>query len=340
MIDSKNFRQHVEENERLALSPYAAFSADTKGRERPLEPCPVRTDYIRDRDKIIHCKSFRRLKHKTQVFLSPIGDHYRTRLTHTLEVSQIARTISRGLRLNEDLTEAIAMGHDLGHTPFGHAGEAVLNELLEDEGGFRHNEQSIRVVEKLENDGRGLNLTLEVRDGILHHKKSGAPMTLEGYVVSFADRIAYINHDIDDAIRAGILSADCLPKSCLQLLGHSHGERINTLILDILEHSFMKPRVVMSEEVMEQFEVLREFMFENVYLNDKAKGEEDKGKHLVQQLFRYYLNNVELLPREFLMNLEADGAKRVVADYIACMTDTYAIKDFERLFVPREWSAL
>ena len=340
MIDSKSFRQHVEESERSALSPYAAFSADTKGRERPLTPCPVRTEYIRDRDKIIHCKSFRRLKHKTQVFLSPIGDHYRTRLTHTLEVSQIARTISRGLRLNEDLTEAIALGHDLGHTPFGHAGEAVLDQLLQDEGGFEHNEQSIRVVEKLENDGKGLNLTLEVRDGIRHHKKSGTPMTLEGYVVSYADRIAYINHDIDDAIRAGILSSEDLPKSCLERLGHSHGERINTLILDLLEHSFMQPRITMSEDVLEQFNVLRDFMFENVYLNGRAKGEEDKGKHLVEQLFGYYLNHVELLPPEFLMNLEADGPKRVVADYIACMTDTYAISLFEKLFVPREWSSL
>lgn len=340
MIDSKTFRQHIEDSERMLLSPYAAFSADTQGRERPLQLCPVRTEYIRDRDRIIHCKSFRRLKHKTQVFLSPKGDHYRTRLTHTLEVSQIARTISRGLRLNEDLTEAIAMGHDLGHTPFGHAGEEVLNELLRDEGGFEHNEQSIRVVEKLENDGKGLNLTLEVRDGIRHHKKNGTPMTLEGYVVSYADRIAYINHDIDDAIRAGILSEEDLPKSCIEILGRSHGERINTLILNILEHSFMKPQITMSREVMEQFNVLRDFMFENVYLNGRAKGEEDKGKHLVEQLFGYYLNHVDLLPEEFRMNLEEDGAKRIVADYIACMTDTYAITDFERLFVPREWSCL
>ena len=237
-----------------------------------MKPCPIRTDYIRDRDRIIHCKSFRRLKHKTQVFLSPVGDHYRTRLTHTLEVSQIARTIARGLRLNEDLTEAIALGHDLGHTPFGHAGEEVLNNLMKDEGGFAHNEQSIRVVEKLENDGRGLNLTYEVRDGILNHRRSGTPCTLEGYAVSLADRIAYINHDIDDAIRAGVLSPKDIPESCNKILGDTHGERINTMILDILEQSFGKPEISMSEPVKEQFHILRSFMFDKVYLNPRAKG--------------------------------------------------------------------
>ena len=229
-----DYRRIIEERERQTLSPYAALSAETRGREYPIDPCPVRTEFVRDRDRIIHCKSFRRLKHKTQVFLSPVGDHYRTRLTHTLEVAQIARTIARGLLLNEDLTEAIAMGHDLGHTPFGHSGESVLNRIVP--GGFEHNKQSLRIVEKLEN-GKGLNLTFEVRDGILNHKKSGHPSTLEGVVVSLADRIAYVNHDIDDAVRAGLLSNDILPKSCIEAIGATHGERINTLVLDILQTS-------------------------------------------------------------------------------------------------------
>lgn len=339
-LQSGCFRERIEENEKVLLAPYAAFSAESRGRKVPIEPCPVRTDYVRDRDRIIHCKSFRRLKHKTQVFLSPVGDHYRTRLTHTLEVSQIARTISRGLRLNEDLTEAIALGHDLGHTPFGHAGEAVLNQLLKDEGGFEHNEQSIRVVEKLENNGAGLNLTFEVRDGIRHHKKSGTPATLEGKVVSLADRIAYINHDIDDAVRAGVLAPDDLPESCIKLLGRTHGQRIDRLIIDVLETSFGKPEVNMSEEITAEFAVLRDFMFQKVYLNPKAKGEEEKGMHLMEQLFGYYLKHIDKLPPEFLANLKEDGEKRVVADYIACMTDNYAITDYERLFVPREWSGI
>ena len=238
-----DYRRIIEERERQTLSPYAALSAETRGREYPIDPCPVRTAFVRDRDRIIHCKSFRRLKHKTQVFLSPIGDHYRTRLTHTLEVAQIARTIARGLLLNEDLTEAIAMGHDLGHTPFGHSGESVLNRIVP--GGFEHNKQSLRIVEKLEN-GKGLNLTFEVRDGILNHKKSGHPSTLEGVVVSLADRIAYVNHDIDDAVRAGLLSNDILPKSCIEAIGATHGERINTLVLDILQTSSGKNHVEIS----------------------------------------------------------------------------------------------
>ena len=241
-----DYRRIIEERERQTLSPYAALSAETRGREYPIDPCPVRTAFVRDRDRIIHCKSFRRLKHKTQVFLSPIGDHYRTRLTHTLEVAQIARTIARGLLLNEDLTVAIAMGHDLGHTPFGHSGESVLNRIVP--GGFEHNKQSLRIVEKLEN-GKGLNLTFEVRDGILNHKKSGHPSTLEGVVVSLADRIAYVNHDIDDAVRAGLLSNDILPKSCIEAIGATHGERINTLVLDILQTSSGKNHVEMSGEI-------------------------------------------------------------------------------------------
>lgn len=330
-----NGREYAELLEARTLSPYATLASKSRGRERPVEPCTLRTDFIRDRDRIIHCKSFRRLKHKTQVFLAPQGDHYRTRLTHTLEVSQIARTISRALRLNEDLTEAIAMGHDLGHTPFGHSGEDMLNELLP--GGFEHNEQSLRVVEKLENRGEGLNLTFEVRDGILHHKKNGTPATLEGRIVSFADRIAYINHDIDDSIRAGILSEDDLPKECVEVLGRSHGIRIDTMIRDVVENSVDRPEIAMSEPVMKQFDALRAFMFERVYKNPVAKREESKAKHVIAELYRYYLTHVDELPEEFLVHMEADGKERVTADYIACMTDTYAVRDYERLFVPKSW---
>ncbi len=329
------YRQYTEAWERDRLSPYAVRSEDSKGREIPLDPCDIRTVFQRDRDRIIHCKSFRRLKHKTQVFLSPQGDHYRTRLTHTLEVSQIARTISRALRLNEDLTEAIAMGHDLGHTPFGHAGEAVLDELVP--GGFEHNRQSLRVVEKLEN-GTGLNLTFEVCDGILNHKKSGAPATLEGCVVSLSDRIAYINHDIDDAVRAHVISLDELPKTCVEILGFGHGERINAMIIDVVNTSFLQPYVRMTPQVDEAFNMLRAFMFKHVYLNTAAKREENKAMHVVRTLYNYYLNNIELLPAEFLANVAADGKERVAADWIACMTDRYAVNDYTRLFVPQEWS--
>lgn len=333
MIDD-SFRRHVEELERQTLSRYATLSVNSRGREHELPPCPVRTAFVRDRDRVVHCKSFRRLKHKTQVFLSPAGDHYRTRLTHTLEVSQIARTIARGLRLNEDLTEAIALGHDLGHTPFGHAGESVLNKLVP--GGFEHNVQSLRQVEKLEN-GTGLNLTFEVRDGIVNHKKSGTPATLEGAVVSLADRIAYINHDIDDAVRAGVLHESDLPESSVKVLGDTHGNRINAMILDVLGVSFDKPYVRMSEAVKREFDVLRDFMFEKVYLNPVAKREESKGMHVIEQLYLYYKNHIELLPEEFAKNIADDGEERVAADYIACMTDRYAIEDFKRLFVPMEW---
>ena len=333
MVDD-SFRHYVEELERQTLCKYAMLSVNTRGREYELAPCRVRTAFVRDRDRIIHCKSFRRLKHKTQVFLSPMGDHYRTRLTHTLEVNQIARTIARALRLNEDLTEAIALGHDLGHTPFGHAGEAVLNDLVP--GGFEHNEQSLRQVEKLEN-GTGLNLTFEVRDGILNHKKSGAPCTLEGAVVSLADRIAYINHDIDDAARAGVLNPEELPESCVEVLGGTHGNRINSMILDVLSESFDQPYVRMSEVVSREFDKLRDFMFSHVYLNPVAKREETKGMHVIKQLYLYYASHIELLPDEFKKNISEDGEERVAADYIACMTDRYAIKDYQRLFVPSEW---
>ncbi|MCH5278311.1 MAG: deoxyguanosinetriphosphate triphosphohydrolase [Christensenellaceae bacterium] len=330
----ENYRQIIEQREAETLSPYAQLSSNTRGRVRPLEPCPVRTDFVRDRDRIIHCKSFRRLKHKTQVFLSPVGDHYRTRLTHTLEVSQIARTIARGLLLNEDLTEAIAMGHDLGHTPFGHSGENVLNRLVP--GGFEHNEQSLRVVEKLEN-GVGLNLTYEVRDGILNHKKSGRPCTLEGVVVSLADRIAYINHDIDDAIRANLLKNDELPESCIRVIGATHGERINTLICDVLKNSFGKNEVRMSDEVYAEFNKLRTFLFDNLYYNPIAKAEERKAESVIESLYRHYLAHVDDLPDEFTKYIDEDGAERVAADYIACMTDRYAVRDYKRLFVPEDW---
>ncbi len=328
------YRTHCEEIEAMTLGRFATRSVDTKGREYPLEACPVRTPFVRDRDRIIHCKSFRRLKHKTQVFLSPVGDHYRTRLTHTLEVSQIARTISRALRLNEDLTEAIALGHDIGHTPFGHGGESVLNDLVP--GGFEHNKQSRRVVEKLEN-GVGLNLTFEVRDGIENHKKSSNAATLEGHVVSFADRIAYINHDIDDAIRAGVLSQAQLPKSCVEVLGATHGERINSMILDVLHESYDKPTISMSDAVYAQFDLLRDFMFENVYLNHEAKREEDKAKSMIAALYRYHLQHVKELPAEFTKYLDEDGPERVTADYIACMTDRYAVQDYKNIFVPNDW---
>lgn len=337
-MTQENPRQYFERLEAETLSPYATLSKNTRGREIPIEPCQIRTEFIRDRDRILHSKSFRRLKHKTQVFLSPQGDHYRTRLTHTLEVSQIARTISRALRLNEDLTEAISMGHDLGHTPFGHSGEDVLDELLP--GGFEHNEQSLRVVEKLENDGEGLNLTFEVRDGILHHKKTGTPATLEGVVVSLADRIAYINHDIDDAIRAGVLKESDLPAECVRVLGNSHGKRINTMILDVVEQSAGKPAVTMSARMYEQFDALRDFMFENVYKNPKAKSEEEKAKRVIHELFEYYLSHTEQLTNEYAKYLVIDGKERAVADYIAGMTDNYAVSEYMRIFVPKAWMDL
>lgn len=330
----ENFRKIVEDREQTELSEYAMHAVDTKGREYPMEPCPIRTDFMRDRDRIIHCKSFRRLKHKTQVFLSPVGDHYRTRLTHTLEVSQIARTIARALQLNEDLTEAIALGHDLGHTPFGHAGESVLNKLVP--GGFKHNEQSLRIVEKLEN-GKGLNLTFEVRDGIVNHTKSGHPSTLEGAVVSLADRIAYVNHDIDDAIRAGILSNEGLPESCKKNIGRTHGERINSLIMDVLNESFGKNKVVMSAEMNTEFEKLRTYLFENLYYNPAAKSEESKAKSVIEALYGYYIEHTDEIHEEYRKNIEADGRERVAADWIAGMTDVYAARDYKRIFVPKSW---
>lgn len=325
-------RERIEERERLTLSPYAALSANTRGREREISPCPVRTQYQRDRDRILHSKAFRRLKGKTQVFMSPQGDHYRTRLTHTLEVSQVARSIARGLSLNEDLAEAIALGHDLGHTPFGHIGERMLDELMSD--GFRHTEQSLRVVELLERDGQGLNLTWEVRDGVLHHSGKVLPATLEGRCVHLADRIAYINHDIDDAIRGGVLRTEDLPVRCVRELGTSSGARINTMILAVIEHSEGKNEVSMAPGVWDTSMMLRDFLFERVYSRDWAAGEERKADHVVKSLFVYFMEHPALMPREYVEICYREGTERGVCDFIACMTDRYAVETYQGLFIP------
>ena len=320
------------------LSPCAARSAESRGRLVAEEEDLLRPCYQRDRDRILHCKSFRRLANKTQVFLAPEGDHYRTRLTHTLEVAQIARTISRALRLNEDLTEAIALGHDLGHTPFGHAGERALNSLCSC--GFTHYAQSVRTVEKIEKNGAGLNLTDEVKNGILCHTKGEEAYTLEGQIIRIADKIAYINHDIDDAIRAGVLRESDLPEECVRVLGNSHGKRINSMILDVVSHSCEQPRITMSEEFYRQFDALRDFMFERVYKNPVAKSEEEKAKRVIRELFAYYLKHTEMLTGEYAKYLEQDGRERAVADYIAGMTDNYAISEYMRIFVPKSWMDL
>mgnify|MGYP000450814465 FL=1 len=328
-------REETERTEEKILSPYAALSSKSKGRARPEQKCNIRTDFQRDRDRIIYSKAFRRLKHKTQVFISPEGDHYRTRLTHTLEVSQIARTIARSLRLNEDLTEAIALGHDLGHTPFGHAGERVLKEICSL--GFKHNEQSVRVVEKLEKSGRGLNLTYEVLDGILCHTGEKKADTLEGRIVRFADRIAYINHDIEDAIRGGVISQSELPRSCLNVLGNTSGERINNMIVNIIENSLDRDEISMSTEYREATEELRNFMFENVYIGSSAKAEEGKAENLIRSLYEKLVEEPGLLPGEFYCKIPEEGIERVVCDYIAGMTDRYAVNVFNTIFIPARW---
>lgn len=325
-------RQRQEQEEQARLSPYAALSCQSQGREHPLDPCDLRTCYQRDRDRIIHCKSFRRLKYKTQVFLSPIGDHYRTRLTHTLEVSQVARTLARSLRLNEDLTEAIALGHDLGHTPFGHIGESTLDRRMP--GGFRHNEQSLRVARRLENDGKGLNLCLETLDGIRNHSGQDEPKTLEGWCVRRADRIAYINHDIDDALRGGILKPFELPRACLSVLGQTHGERINTMITDIVNHSMDKNEVSMSPEVQQASDELRAFLFTYVYHDQWRKKEEERCNYILTALFEHYMAHPEQLPAEYLEISYMESQERAVCDFVACMTDRYAIDRFTALFVP------
>ena len=332
-----NIREEQEKREHLIFSPYASFSDESRGRDRDEEPCPMRTIYQRDRDRIIHCKTFRRLKHKTQVFLAPEGDHYRTRLTHTLEVAQIARSIARALNLNEDLTEAIALGHDLGHTPFGHAGERTLNSLCPM--GFAHYKQSIRVVEFLEKDGQGLNLTWEVRDGILNHRTSGNPSTLEGKAVRLSDKIAYINHDIDDGIRAGILKESDIPSEYTDVLGNSTKERLNTMISDIIMNSIGKNDLVMSEPVRKAMTELRKFMFESLYLNPTAKSEEAKADKLITDLYRYYVANTDKLPdtyKRFITEFD-ERPEQVVCDYIAGMSDQYSISKFQEIFVPKAW---
>lgn len=331
-----SIRENLERMEEISLSPFATLSVNSRGRNREEPQCDIRPVFQRDRDRILHCKSFRRLKHKTQVFLSPKGDHYRTRLTHTLEVSQNARTIAKALRLNEDLVEAIALGHDLGHTPFGHAGERILNELCDE--GYRHNEQSVRIVEKLEKDGKGLNLTWEVRDGILNHQTSMMPHTLEGKIVRLSDKIAYINHDIDDAIRAKVMSEEDIPLEIRKVLGMTTKERLNTLIHNIIMNSMGKNDIVMSEEIGGAMQDLRKFMFQKVYTNPAAKGEEAKAERLLCELYAHYMGHIEILPEQYQrMHSEGEKKERVVCDYISGMTDQYAVAKYREFFLPKAW---
>ena len=317
------------------LSPYAVKSANTIGRLRSEEPCPMRTDFQRDRDRIIHCKAFRRLKNKTQVFFSPEGDHYRTRLTHTLNVWQVARSIARALSLNEDLTEAIALGHDLGHTPFGHAGERILSSL--NPKGFEHNEQSGRVVDFIERDGKGLNLTREVVDGIINHKISLTPKTLEGKAVSFADRIAYVNHDIDDAIEGGFITLNDIPKRLISVLGKTSSERINKMIMSIYTASEGKNTLEMENEVGQATLELRQFLFDTVYSSEKFTAEEERAKRMLTALYELYSKKPELMPKFYVSLIDIYGLDTAICDYISGMSDTYAVKEFNRLFVPHKW---
>lgn len=331
-----NLREVTEQREAESLSPFAALSRDSKGRLRDIKPCEIRTCYQRDVDRIVHSKAFRRLMHKTQVFLRPEGDHYRTRMTHTLEVARIARTIARGLRLNEDLTEAIALGHDLGHTPFGHAGERILNEILD--GGFRHNEQSLRVVDRLENSGDGLNLCYETRRGILCHTGKDIAETLEGQVVRVADKIAYINHDIDDAMRGGIIYPLDIPLEVSEVLGWDHTGRINTLTADVITASQGKDQIVQSPQCGGAMARLRAFMFDAVYYNPVAKGEESKAQDMIARLFEYYQKDPDKLPPDYQDIRMREGVDRAVCDYIAGMTDKYAVDTFVSAFMPLSWS--
>lgn len=328
-------REKQEEIEEMILGPFAAKSVQTKGRLKPEEKCDIRTDFQRDRDRIIHCKAFRRMKHKTQVFISPEGDHYRTRLTHTLEVAQIARTIARALALNEDLTEAIALGHDLGHTPFGHAGEETLDELHHE--GFEHNRQSLRVVDMIEKDGQGLNLTWEVRDGILNHRTSCQPSTMEGKVVRLSDKIAYTNHDIDDAIRAGVI--EDIPQEFKMVIGDTSSSRINAMIRDTIQNSEGINDIRMSPEMKGTLGGLREFMFKTVYLSENALKEKQKVKTMISHLYYHYMEHPEQMDDEF-MRLIKNGEHKdtVVCDYIACMTDRFSIAAFKKLFIPSSWN--
>ncbi|WP_425538231.1 deoxyguanosinetriphosphate triphosphohydrolase [Microaceticoccus formicicus] len=337
-----NIRESLLLRENMYLSEYATKASETKGRSRPETECEIRTCFQRDRDRILHSKAFRRLKHKTQVFISPDGDHYRTRLTHTLEVAQIARTLAKALNLNEDLVEAIALGHDLGHTPFGHIGEDVLNGL--NPKGFRHYEQSIKVVDILESgpNRTGLNLTYEVRDGIINHTGDNKASTLEGKLIKFSDRIAYINHDIDDAIRAGIICESDLPHDAISILGNSHGERINTMVFDLVDNSFDKNIVAMSDSVFEATMKLRQFMFEKVYYNNIVKKDAEKAEYIISEIYNYYKRDLSRLPETHLQiyknsNYEPESDDEIVSDYIAGMTDKYVLYIFNELFIPKSW---
>lgn len=329
----QSIRLITEENERKILSSKACLSSQSKGRAIEEEECPVRTCFQRDRDRIIHSQSFRRLKHKTQVFLAPSGDHYRTRLTHTLEVSQIARTIARALSLNEDLTEAIALGHDLGHTPFGHAGERALDKLCSS--GFKHYEQSVRVVECIEKNGEGLNLTDEVKNGILCHTIGEDAYTLEGQIIRIADKIAYINHDIDDAIRANVMAEEDIPLDLRLSLGMSKSERINNMVFNVINNS--EDKIAMSEDYWQMFNELHDFMFLAVYKNPVCKSEEVKAVAMLEKIFEHYISHPEDLPSDYRLICEKDGVERAVCDYIAGMSDTYSLKIFNQLFVPMFW---
>lgn len=329
-------RESLEKWEKEYLSPYAALSMNSRGRNREEEPCDIRPVFQRDRDRILHSKSFRRLKDKTQVFLTPEGDHYRTRLTHTLEVSQNARTIAKALRLNEDLVEAIALGHDLGHTPFGHAGERALNEVCPY--GFEHNVQSVRVVERLEKGGAGLNLTYEVKDGILNHQTASMPETLEGKIVRLSDKIAYIHHDMDDAIRGGILTEKDVPSEIGEVIGFTTGERLDHFIHDIVTTSFGRDDIRMSEPVEGAMKALRQFMFDRVYQNPEAKSEEGKAEMLMKTLYEYYLHHIDVLPEESKRMIDAGQHREIaVCDYIGSMTDRFAIAQYEELYIPKSW---
>ncbi|MCR5398329.1 MAG: deoxyguanosinetriphosphate triphosphohydrolase [Lachnospiraceae bacterium] len=331
-----SIRHRIEDLEKQNLSPYATLSVASKGRARTEEECDIRPVFQRDRDRILHSKSFRRLKDKTQVFITPEGDHYRTRLTHTLEVSQNARTIAKALRMNEDLVEAIALGHDLGHTPFGHAGERVLDRVCSE--GFEHNKQSLRLVDVLERDGQGLNLTYEVRDGILNHQTSSMPCTLEGKIVRLSDKIAYMHHDMDDAIRGGILKEEDVPESIAKVVGYTTGQRLDTFIHDVVITSMNEPDIKLSEPVAQAMKELREFMFDNVYTNPKVKGEEKKAEELLETLFDHYYDHADELPIEMKHMLDKGEEKeRVVCDFISSMTDRYAIALYEDLFIPKSW---
>ena len=332
-------REELEKREQEILAPWASLSNTSRGRMRPEAPCDIRPAFQRDRDKILHSKSFRRLKDKTQVFLAPAGDHYRTRLTHTLEVSQNARTIAKALCLNEDLVEAIALGHDLGHTPFGHAGERALNRVCPL--GFRHNEQSLRLVDVLERDGRGLNLSWEVRDGILNHQTSGAPSTLEGQIVRISDKIAYFHHDMDDAMRAGILTEEEVPEEITGVVGRTTGERLDHFIHDIIRTSQGRPAITMSEPVAKAMKDMRTFMHRRVYADPVAKAEESRAERLVEVLYEYFFLHVNELP-EYLQSIIVDETSkmRAVCDYISAMSDHFAIAKYEELFIPKAWSVL